>query len=311
VSLSLRPSSFQPVMLVVLALASLASEAPTSTSVVDTIAWDAIGTGAFSSTVTYPPDPPPSPPSPLPLAPPELSHCDDIHLDASSSVLGKPNDKGGKHRIYVKLWVRQWVPGGRVLLNWSPMLPYLHATQLVGARVVSRNELATDPSISRHVSATTTVLELNNFTHAPRCEWRLAELQGGSCVMVEGSMTSEVPPTVALRCIPETPTARDFLHDLETRMAFQGCPLDKDPLDGYSISPITSGEAAAQAAQGGVASAHQGLPSEHASEEQGVDVRLLLREWHPGTLVSMFWPGYAHAPQHALRACSPNPHLPA
>ena len=45
---------------------------------------------------------------------------------------------GADHHIVLKLWVRQWIPGGRLLLEWLPWVPSIE--QLHGARLVPREQ---------------------------------------------------------------------------------------------------------------------------------------------------------------------------
>ena len=72
----------------------------------------------------------------MPAAPPTLAVCDGMRIVSEESSFSAGASRGTYHHILLKIWVRQWVPGGRVLLQWAPMVPNIE--QLTGAHLVPR-----------------------------------------------------------------------------------------------------------------------------------------------------------------------------
>jgi hypothetical protein len=219
------------------------------------------------------PSPPPLPP-PLP-GPPPLAECDGMRIATEESSF--PSDNGDTsratyHRIHLKIWVRQWVPGGRVLVQWSPQLPKIE--QLSGARLVPPSEYtALENLVVPRSSSPVTILELGRATMTSRCGWKHEVLLGGACILIEASVVSTLPPTPSLHCIDGTIAAVGYVASLQ-QVLQQGdpdCPLDLDPLDGYSLSELDA-------------------------SSRTTEVRVLLRRWVPGAHISLTWPGVSELP---------------
>ena len=82
----------------------------------------------------------------------------------------------------------------------------------------------------------------------------------------------ELIPT--LHCIEGTIAAVGYVASLQQKVLQQGysdCPLDLDPLDGYSLSELDA-------------------------SSRTTEVRVLLRRWVPGAHISLTWPGVSELP---------------
>ena len=143
--------------------------------------------------------------------------------------------QGSYHHFRIKLFVRQWIPGGRILLRWQPVLPSIE--QLNGARVVPRDEYTPEERGLIPPGSPTTMLELDQEM-VVRCAWGDAAYRGGACVLVEGSLNCEEPPSASLHCIEGGGASVGRMATLQAALAYAGCPLDANPLDGYSLSAV-------------------------------------------------------------------------
>ncbi len=245
--------------------------ASSTTMFFDKPAWD-LAVATFEaeppSVPPIPPSPPPDPPSPMPAAPPTLAVCDGMRIVSEESSFSAGASRGTYHHILLKIWVRQWVPGGRVLLQWAPMVPNIE--QLTGAHLVPRAGYTEEERRLVPRSSPTTLLELERAT-TRRCRWSHEANEGGACVLLEASVVSSQPPSASLHCIDGELAAAGYVASLEKGLDYAGCPLDLNPLDGYSLSDVD--------------------PS-----SQTIEVRLLLRRWVPGGHVSLVWPGASEKP---------------
>ena len=58
---------------------------------------------------------------------------------------------------------------------------------------------------------------------------------GGACVVLEGSVNAAVEPSASLFCVEGDAASLGYLSSLQEGLDYSGCPLDSDPLDGYSL----------------------------------------------------------------------------
>ena len=156
------------------------------------------------------PSPPPLPP-PLP-GPPPLAECDGMRIATEESSFSENGD-ASRATYHLKIWVRQWVPGGRVLVQWSPQLPKIE--QLSGARLVPQSEYtALENLVVPQSSSPVTILELGRATMTSRCGWKHEVLLGGACLLVEASVVSLMELIPTLHCIEGTIAAVGYVASL-------------------------------------------------------------------------------------------------
>ena len=227
----------------------------------------AVSSDEFASSLQLSkPTPPPSPPSPQPMTPPEFVPCDGIHLAPESVEISLKTSRPGDnyYAIRLKLWIRRWTPGVRFFLSWEAATPDLFKVE--GARLIPRAEYS--PAEVRQLTEHAVILELNNQAPTADCAWTDAQRSGGACVLIEGSVVASRKPTVSVRCVEGVTGAEGRDESLEKLLDFTGCALDEEPRDGYSLGAYDA--------------------SRHSTE-----VRVLLRHWRPGAIVSLLWPGVA------------------